>query len=108
MAIDSTTFWIVTPVLALGTYAIRFSFLGALGNRPLPPALRRALRYTAVAILPGLVAPAVVWPAATGGTPDPARLAAALVTLAVGVMLRSTMAAILAGGGTLFALLWLL
>lgn len=108
MAIDSTTFWIVVPILAIGTYVIRFSFLGAIGNRALPVGLRRALRYTAVAILPGLVAPAVVWPAATGGTPDPARLAAALVTLGVGVVFRSTIAAILAGGCTLFGLLWLL
>jgi branched-subunit amino acid transport protein len=108
MAIDPVVFWTVTAILGLGTYAIRFSFLGAIGNRPLPGALRRALRYTAVAILPGLVAPAVVWPAATGGSPDPARLAAALVTLAVGVMFRSTIWAILAGGCTLFGLLWLL
>ncbi len=106
MAIDPVTFWTVVPLLAVGTYAIRFSFLGALGNRPLPASLRRALRYTAVAILPGLVAPAVVWPAATGGEPDPARIAAALVTLVVGVMFRSVIGAILAGGATLFVLLW--
>jgi len=108
MAIEPGVFWAVVPALAFGTYAIRFSFLGAIGNRSLPAGLRRALRYTAVAILPGLVAPAVVWPAATGGTPDPARLAAALVTLGVGVAFRSTIAAILAGGCTLFGLLWLL
>ena len=52
MTIDPTTFWIVLPVLAIGTYVIRLSFLGVLGNRPLPDGLRRALRYTAVAILP--------------------------------------------------------
>ena len=31
--IDKTTFWIVMPALAIGTYAIRFSFLGTLGTR---------------------------------------------------------------------------
>lgn len=107
MTIDPTTFWIVLPVLAIGTYVIRLSFLGVLGNRPLPDGLRRALRYTAVAILPGLVAPAVLWPAATGGQTDPARLAAALVTLAVGIGTRSVIGAILAGGVTLYAVLWL-
>ncbi len=107
MTIDPTTFWIVLPVLAIGTYVIRLSFLGVLGNRPLPDGLRRALRYTAVAILPGLVAPAVLWPAATGGQTDPARLAAALVTLAVGIATRSVIGAILAGGVTLYAVLWL-
>lgn len=103
--IDKATFWIVMPALALGTYAIRFSFLGTLGARPLPGWLTRALRYTAVAVLPALVAPGVLWPAATGGETDPPRLAAALVTLGVGVITRSTLGAILAGGGTLFALL---
>lgn len=107
MKIDPTTFWIVLPVLAIGTYVIRLSFLGVLGNRPLPDGLRRALRYTAVAILPGLVAPAVLWPAATGGQTDPARLAAALVTLAVGIATRSVIGAILAGGVTLYTVLWL-
>ena len=76
--IDKTTFWIVLPALAIGTYAIRFSFLGMLGNRPLPTWLTRALRYTAVGVLPALVAPGVLWPVATGGQTDPARLTAAI------------------------------
>lgn len=106
MIVDQATYWIVVPLLGMGTYLIRFSFLGMLGNRPLPPLMTRALRYTAVAILPGLVAPAVLWPAATGGATDAPRLAAALVTLAVGIMTRSVIGAILAGGATLYALLW--
>lgn len=104
--IDQGTFWIVLVALGIGTYLIRFSFLGVLGNRPLPSGLRRALRYTAVAILPGLVAPAVLWPAATGGQTDPARLAAACVTLLVGLVSHSVIAAILAGGVTLYAMMW--
>ena len=95
--IDRSTFWTVVPLLAIGTYAIRFSFLGTLGNRPLPAWLTRALKFTAVAILPALVAPGVLWPAATGGVPDPARLTAAVVTLATGIVTRSTMWAIAAG-----------
>lgn len=107
MAIDPYLFWIVVPALGLGTYAIRFSFLGLLGNRPLPVWMHRALRYTAVAILPGLVAPAVLWPPATGGATDVARLAAACVTLLVGIATKSVIGAILAGGATLYTLLWL-
>lgn len=103
--IDRGTFWIVVPLLAAGTYLIRFSFLGTLGNRPLPAWLTRALKFTAVAILPALVAPGVLWPAATGGQPDPARLAAAAVTLAVGIATRHTLAAIAAGAATLYTLL---
>ncbi|MGR3484185.1 MAG: AzlD domain-containing protein [Paracoccaceae bacterium] len=70
--------------LGLGTYTIRFSFLGLIGSRPLPAWLASMLRYTAVAVLPGMVAPLVLWPEVTGGAMDPARLAAAAATLAVG------------------------
>ena len=105
--IDRIDFWIVTVGLGLGTYAIRFSFLGMLGNRPLPGWMVRCLRYTAVAILPALVAPAVLWPAATEGQPDPARLMAAVATILAGFLTRSMMAAIAAGGASLFAGLWL-
>ena len=106
--VDKAQLWTVMPLLAVGTYLIRFSFLGMLGNRPLPTWLTRALRYTAVAVLPGLVAPGVLWPAATGGVPDPARLTAAVVTLATGIVTRSTMWAIAAGAATLYAMLWLM
>lgn len=108
MSIDKSVLWTVIPALALGTYLIRFSFLGFLGATPLPGWLRRAMRYTAVAVLPGLVAPAVLWPAATGGEPDPARLTAALATILVGITTRSMLAGIAAGGLTLFAMLALL
>lgn len=106
MQYSDLTIWIVILVLGIGTYLIRFSFLGFLGNRSLPPFVLRLLRYTPVAVLPALVAPLVVWPAATGGQPDPARLAAAAVTVAVGILTKSMMAAILAGAATLAALLY--
>lgn len=96
--IDRGTFWLVVVVLAVCTYLIRFSFLGVLGNRPLPMWMVRSLRYTAVAVLPALVAPAVLWPAATGGSPDPVRLGTAAVTLLAGIATRNMIAAILAGG----------
>ena len=58
--------------------------------------------------LPDLIAPAVLWPPATGGETDPARLIAAFVTLFVGVAFRSVIGAILAGGAALYLCLWLL
>lgn len=100
--IDRTTFWIVVAVLGVATYLIRFSFLGILGNRPLPLWLVRALRYTAVAVLPALVAPAVLWPPATGGVPDPVRLATVAVTVLAGILSRNMIAAITAGGLTFY------
>lgn len=108
MSTDPTTLWIVIFGLGLGSFALRFSFLGLVGKRPLPPWLIRHLRYTAVAILPGLVAPLVVFPDVTGGTPEPARLTAAVVTVAVGYLSKNVLAAILSGGATLALMLLLL
>lgn len=100
--------WTIILVLGIGTYLIRFSFLGLIGGRDLPEWVLRHLRYTAVAVLPGLIAPLVLWPAATSGEPDPARLSAALVTFGVGLLTRNAIAAILCGGFTLYAMIWAL
>ena len=82
------TVWTVIIFLGIGTFLIRFSFLGIIGGRKLPEWALRHLRYVPVAVLPGLIAPMVAWPQATGGEPDPARLLAAAVALLVGAMLR--------------------
>ncbi|WP_375280034.1 AzlD domain-containing protein [Pseudooctadecabacter sp.] len=100
--------WTIIAILAVGTYLIRFSFLGLIAGRDLPEWVLRHLRYTAVAVLPGLVAPLVLWPPATDGQIDPARLSAALVTFGVGIMTRNVVAAILCGGVTLYGMLWAL
>ncbi|WP_281984328.1 AzlD domain-containing protein [Thalassorhabdomicrobium marinisediminis] len=97
--------WTVILVLGVGTYLIRFSFLGLIGGRRLPDWALRHLRYTAVAVLPGLVAPMVLWPAATGGEVDPARLSAALATFGVGILTRNVIASILTGAVVLYGML---
>ncbi len=103
MDLSATQIWTVVVLLGVGTFLIRFSFLGLIGDRPLPPSLLRLLRYTPVALIPGLVAPLVLWPAATDGAPDPARLAAAAATLGVGLYTKNVPAAIIAGGAALAA-----
>lgn len=105
--IDTTTLWIVIISMAILSFALRFVFIGIMGDRPMPEWLMRHLRYTAVAIIPALVAPLVVWPSATGGELDLPRLSAALVTLAMGILTRNVLLAIGAGTGVLFTLLWL-
>lgn len=106
--IDKTELWMVIIGLGFGSFALRFLFLGLVGDRPLPEWMLRHLRYTAVAILPAIVAPLVIWPQATGGSVDPARLAAALVTLGVGVVTRNVILAIALGAITLYAGLFML
>lgn len=102
---DAGTVWIVIAGLAVGSFALRFVFIGLVGDRPIPAWLLRHLRYTAVAILPAMIAPLVLWPSATGGMPDPARLGAAAATLAVGLITRNVIAAVLAGAVTLVGLI---
>lgn len=99
--IEDATFWTVTALLAVGTFLIRFSFLGMLGDRTLPAWVQAHLRYVGVAVLPAMVVPMVLWPAATGGAVEPARILAAAV--AFGAALRLGVVWAIGGGmGTLW------
>lgn len=99
--IDRTELWIIIFGLGVGSFALRFVFLGLAGERPMPEWLLRHLRYTAVAVLPAIVTPLVIWPGATGGQVDPARLAAAMVTLGVGYVTKNVLLSIGLGAATL-------
>lgn len=107
MTMSTPQIWTVIILVALGTYLIRFSFIGLIGDRELPAWVLRHLRYTPVAVLPGLVAPLVLWPEATGGAYDMPRLMAAAVTVLLGVVFKNLMVAILGGGITLILMLTL-
>lgn len=100
--------WTIIAGLGVGSYLIRFSFLGVIGDRPLPKSVQKLLRYTPVAVIPGLVAPLILWPEATGSVTDPARLIAAFVTLGLGVFTKNMILAILGGAATLYGLLWMI
>lgn len=106
--VDPVTIWTIIVGLAVGSFALRFAFIGLVGDRPMPPWLLRHLRYTAVAIIPALIAPLVVWPTATEGQPDIPRMAAAAVALSVGVLTKNVLAAIFTGAATIYGLLFLL
>lgn len=106
--LDSTTIWLVIICLGLGTYLIRFSFLGIVGDRDIPEWVQRHLRYVAVAVLPALITPLVIWPQATGGETDPARLIAALCAFAVGIRFSSVIGAVAAGMISLYGFQYLL
>lgn len=100
--------WLIIVLLGIGTFAIRYSFLGLIGDRELPEWVLRHLRYTPVAILPGLVAPLVLWPDATGGETDPARVAAAAVTVLIGYYFKAVVWAMIGGAATLYGVRMLL
>ena len=101
--ISDRDIWLTILFLGVGTYLIRLSFIGAVGKNALPEWALRHLRYVPVAVMPALVAPLVVWPAATGGVPDAARLVAAIAALSVGLWTRSTVWAVVAGMAALYA-----
>ncbi len=107
MNYSAVEIWVIILGLGLGTYLIRFSFLGPLGRARLPAFVLRLLRYTPVAVIPGLVAPLVLWPAATGGDPDAARILAALAAIALGVWTKNVIASILGGAAMLYLGLYL-
>ncbi|MFV0386473.1 AzlD domain-containing protein [Paracoccus sp. (in: a-proteobacteria)] len=106
--LSNATIWTIIVILGIGTFLLRWSFLGTLGQRDLPPWILRMLRYTPVSVLPALVAPLVIWPAATQGAPEPARLSAAAATILIGIATRSVLLAILGGAATLYGVLYTL
>ena len=99
--IDKSTLWIIIFALGMGSFLLRFSFLGLVGDRQLPPWALRYLRYTAVAIIPALIAPIVALSNETGTGPEPVRLTAAIVTFSLGIYTRNVIIAIIAGALTL-------
>ena len=108
MIINTATIWIVIVSLGIGSYLIRFSFLGLIGGRDLPEWCLRHLRYVAVAVMPALITPLIIWPDATGGETDPARLVAALAAFIIGIKLNSAIGAVFAGMLTLYGMQYLI
>jgi len=98
--------WLIIGIMAVGTFAIRFSFLGLIGDRPMPALVLRLLRYTPVAVLPGMVAPLVLWPAATGGQPDAVCILAALAAVLVAYRSQKIVWGMVAGAVVFYAGLW--
>lgn len=96
MTASSATIWTIIILLGLGTFVLRFSFLGILGQRPLPGWLLRHLRYTPVAVIPGLMAAQVFVPTESGGL-EGWRVAIAAVVIVAGAWTRSAIWAIVAG-----------
>lgn len=86
--------WPIILGLGIGSFLLRFSFIGLIGARSLPDWVLRHLRYTPVAILPGLVAPMIFTP---GTQAAPLTLLVSAATLAVGAWTRNVLWAIAAG-----------
>jgi branched-subunit amino acid transport protein len=101
--ISDLDFWMLTILLGIGTFLIRFSFLGIFGGRQMPEWALLHLRYVGVAVFPAIFTPLVVWPPANEGQIDPIRLTAALAALLVGLRVN-VIFSIIAGMGAFYAL----
>ncbi|NBB97826.1 MAG: AzlD domain-containing protein [Alphaproteobacteria bacterium] len=108
MTLGTVDIWLIILGLGVGSYLLRLSFLGIVGSRDLPEWLLRHLRYTAVAVMPGMITPMILFPAATGGQFDLVRMGAAFATIAISLWTRNATLTIFGGAATLFALHFLL
>lgn len=104
MSFTTAQIWTIIIGLGLGSYLLRLSFLGIIGNRDLPEWVLRHLRYTAVAVMPGMITPLILFPQATDGTLDPVRLGAAAATIAISFLTRNATLTIFGGAAVLFGL----
>ncbi|WP_435104813.1 AzlD domain-containing protein [Arhodomonas sp. AD133] len=98
---SETGVWLIILCAGVGTFALRLSFIQAVGHRGMPDWLRRPLRYVPAAVLSALVVPGIV----VGGPEplDPARLAGGAVAALVAWRTRNTLWVLAAGMVVLWA-----
>jgi len=59
---NGLSIWLLFVLLAIGTFALRFSFIYLFGKVEMPDWLRRALRFVPASVLAALVLPALTYP----------------------------------------------
>lgn len=101
---DQQLFWLLTILLALGTWLMRALPIMLHGHVPHPAWLERLLKHVPVAALTALVVPGALYVKVDGAyTFTPARTLAAIVALVVAVKTRNVLATLAAG----MAVLWI-
>jgi len=59
---NTPSIWYLFVALAIGTFALRLSFIYLFGKMDMPDWLRRALRFVPASVLAALVFPALTYP----------------------------------------------
>lgn len=59
---NGLSIWLLFIAMAIGTFALRFSFIYLFGKVDMPDWLRRALRFVPASVLAALVFPALTYP----------------------------------------------
>jgi len=101
---STAAIWTVIIGLGMASALIRYSFLGLLQGREVPPRLQTVLGFVPVTVIPAIAAPMVAFQPDTAEWAEPHRLIAALAALCIGIGTRS-MVATVAGGMIAFVAL---
>ncbi len=96
--------WILILALSFVTYMLRGSFILFLGNRDMPEYFRRYLRYVAVAIIPGMIAGLVAFPASLSGQTNFIWMGATLAAFLTGLKWKNPLIIMLVGASAYIAL----
>lgn len=109
MALSATTVWIAILGGALGTFALRFSFVALFGRiDAIPPRVGLVLRYVPAAVLAALVIPPLVAPGdQVALSLANHRLLAGALAAVVAWYTENMLATIAVGMGALWTLAWL-
>ena len=101
--------WLAIIGLAVGTFAIRYSFIGLLAGRQLPPRFERALQLAVPAIFAALVLPLILFNAGEFNLNArwPHLVAAIITGVYAGWRRGGMLIPLLIGMASLHALLWL-
>lgn len=92
-------------IIGVGTYLLRLSFIGVLGERTVPDGVQRALRFIAPSVLAAIVLPALVRPeGAIDLTPENLRLLAGVAAGVVAWRTKNVVLTTLVGLGVLWIL----
>ncbi len=99
--------WLTVIVCGLVTLAARASFIVLPPDTQVPVWLRGGLKYVAVAVLPALIAPDVLYrEMASGEIVNVYRIVAALVAMLVAYRTRSILGTLASGMAVLWLLKW--
>ena len=100
---QTTTFWLIIVVLALGTWTMRSLPIMLHGTVKTPAWVERLLRHVPVAALTALVVPGVLYLKIDGMYEfAPARLVAAIAALVVALRSGNVVATLVVGMGVLW------
>ena len=108
MSMSRPEVWLIIVLAALVTLAERGSFLLSKSEAPLPPFVKRSLRYVPAAVFAAIALPAVTQPSGVGVGPVDVRLLAAVVAAGVAWTTRNVTLTFVVGMGVLWLLSWAL